>query len=605
MYVMKPIPSVDIPRGKEWLYEVKYDGYRCTLQWTKELIQLRSKNNTNLSNQFPEIIQACLQLQEQVESHLPLTMDGELVILNQLYQANFEWVQKRARLRTTSSIETASKQRSASFMVFDILQHQGESMLSIELEKRKEYLQLLFKTYPFSQELIYVTSYKNPDQLWKEIFRHLGEGMIAKRKNSLYKQGSNHQDWYKIKNWRSLSGFLTALDKNNDYFQVSVYKHNQIVPIGKCKHGLDSKEMDILRQLFQTKGDLKSNTYILPPAICATIHSLDLYKQELREPAFKQILPHARPEEMTWEKLQLDQAMFPTDVEITNLDKVFWSKPGYTKADLLLYIRQIAPYMLTFFKSRELTIIRAPDGIDKEHFFQKHLPTYAPAFMPRHEQQGKNSIVCDTLNDLIWLTNHGTVEFHTPFQTIATNTPEEIVFDLDPPSRDRFSLAIKAALNMKYLFDELQLISFVKTSGNKGLQVYIPIPSGSMSYEDTALFTQTIALTLEGTFPALFTTERLKHKRNGKLYIDYVQHGRGKTIIAPYSPRKTPEGTVAMPLFWHEVTDDLTPQNFTIKNVVELVKERGCPWQRYETVKKSQNLEVVLTFLRNHSLTND
>ncbi|KNE21484.1 DNA ligase D [Virgibacillus pantothenticus] len=600
MHVMKPIPSVDIPRGKEWLYEVKYDGYRCTLQWTKELIQLRSKNNTNLSKQFPEIIQACLQLQEQVESHLPLTMDGELVILNQLYQANFEWVQKRARLQATSSIETASNQRSASFMVFDILQHQGESLLSIDLEKRKEYLQLLFTTYPFSQELIYVPSYKNPDQLWKEIFIHLGEGMIAKRKNSLYKQGNNHQDWYKIKNWRSLSGFLTALDINNDYFQVSVYKHNQIVSIGKCKHGLDSKEMDILRQLFQTKGELKSNTYILPPAICTAIHSLDLYKQELREPAFKQILPHARPEELTWEKLQLDQAMFPTEVEITNLNKVFWSKPGYTKADLLLYIRQIAPYMLTFFKRRALTIIRAPDGIDKEHFFQKHLPTYAPAFMPRHEHKGKHSIVCETLNDLIWLTNHGTVEFHTPFQTIATNTPEEIVFDLDPPSRDRFSLAIKAALNMKYLFDELQLISFVKTSGNKGLQVYIPIPSGSMTYEDTALFTQTIAFTLEGTFPALFTTERFKHKRNDKLYIDYVQHGKGKTIIAPYSPRKTSEGTVAMPLFWNEVTDDLTPQNFTIKNVVELVKERGCPWQSYEAVKKSQNLEEVLTFLQDH-----
>lgn len=597
MKVMKPIPTRDIPRGNAWLYEVKYDGYRCTLQWRKDSIQLRSKNHNDLSKQFPEIITACLQVQGQVESHLPLMLDGELVIINQPYQANFDWMQKRARMQAEASIQSASKERSACLMAFDILQEQGNALLSTPLEERKNILKTLLSHQLFKDKIMYVPSYSDPDQLWEKIFTHLGEGMIAKRKHSTYKQGKQHQDWYKIKNWRSISGFLTAYDGDNDYFQVGVYKNNHIISIGKCKHGLSQKDFSIVKQLFQTKGKLENKTYTLPPAICATIHSLDLYKQELREPAFQKILAHARPEEMTWKKLEFAQAMFPKEIDITNADKLFWEGLNYTKADLLLHIRQIAPYMLPFLQQRALTIIRAPDGIEGEHFFQKHLPSYAPPFMARQTHQGKEIITCETLKDLIWLTNHGTIEFHTPFQSLTARTPEEIVFDLDPPNRDRFDLAIHAALNMKHVFDELQLTSFVKTSGNKGLQIYIPIPSGSMTYKQTALFTEAIARTLENAFPALFTTERLKEKRKGRLYIDYVQHGKGKTIIAPYSPRKNAEATIAMPLYWEEITNDLSPKSFTIKNAVELVKQRGCPWRAYKAVKKSQNLTEILTFL--------
>src|SRR5699024_11812617 len=122
-----------------------------------------------------------------------------------------------------------------------------------------------------------------------------------------------------------------------------------------------------------------------------------------------------------------------------------------------------------------------------------------------------------------------------PFQYIDSNVPVEIVFDLDPPSRDQFDLAIEAALLIKELLDHLNLHSFVKTSGNKGIQIYIPIPENSFTYEDTALFTQAVALTVEQQRSALFTTERLKSRRQGRLYIDYVQHGREKALIAPYS----------------------------------------------------------------------
>ena len=176
--------------------------------------------------------------------------------------------------------------------------------------------------------------------------------------------------------------------------------------------------------------------------------------------------------------------------------------------------------------------------------------------------------------------------------------PCEIVFDLDPPSIQYFDLAIKGALLIKKILDDLQLHAFIKTSGNTGLQIHIPIPPGSMSYTETGRFTEALATTIVQAEPTLFTIERMKKNRKKRLYIDYPQHGRNKTIIAPYSPRKTPQATVATPLFWEEVHEDLSPQQFTIQNVVKRVQTKGCPFDDYFRVQQGQNLHPLMELLR-------
>ncbi len=304
-------------------------------------------------------------------------------------------------------------------------------------------------------------------------------------------------------------------------------------------------------------------------------------------------------EECTIEKLKLDLAMLPEEVELTNTDKLLWNQPGFSKGNLLTYIREISPYMLPFIRDRLLTVIRAPDGVEAEQFFQKHLPSYAPDFVTAVPQQGETFCSCDNLESLVWFANHGAVEYHVPFQRSGSVMPLEIVFDLDPPDREHFQLSVQAAQLVKVLLDELSLQSFVKTSGNKGLQIHIPIREGSMTYEETAIFTQAIAFTIEKSYPDKFTTERMKNKRNGRLYIDYVQHGKDKTIIAPYSPRKTMEGTVATPLFWEEVDSDLDPTIFTIDTVVERVKQYGCPFGEFEKARVKQNMKNLLNMVRN------
>ncbi|MBC5635582.1 DNA ligase D [Ornithinibacillus sp. BX22] len=603
MDVMKPIATKDIPKGEDWLYEVKYDGFRCVLHWGDNGdIKLISKNKKDLTPQFPEIIAYCREKAAIVKKQLPVSIDGELVILNNPYQSNFSLIQKRGRLKNKESIQKAAQSRPATLLAFDLFVLAGSDISKKPYETRKSALSSFFDKGKICRHagnrIGYVKAFEDPDELWKVVFNHKGEGIIAKRKKSPYRPGKAHQDWYKIKNWRLIHAFLTAYDSKNDYFTVQVFDEEALYSVGKCKHGLPDTDFDTVKKLFIENGKKNGVNYTLPPAVCAAIHTLDIYQGELREPEFNRIATEIKPTECTIGRLELDLAMLPSVIEFANTDKLYWPAVGLTKGNFLRYIREISPYMLPFLKSRALTTIRCPDGVDGESFFQKHLPSYAPDFITGIGEGDEKIMVCDSLESLLWFANHGTLEYHVPFQFVTSKKPTEIVFDLDPPSRDEFVWAIKAARIIKQLLDDLQLKSFIKTSGNKGLQVHIPIPEQSMTYEDTGVFTQAIAYTVESQHPDLFTTERMKNKRNGRLYIDYVQHGKDKTLIAPYSTRITAEGTVATPLYWEEVTDALRPEMFTIKNVVERVKQNGCPFQDYFLVGEEQNMELVLNLIQ-------
>ncbi|GAA0359059.1 non-homologous end-joining DNA ligase [Bacillus horti] len=289
-------------------------------------------------------------------------------------------------------------------------------------------------------------------------------------------------------------------------------------------------------------------------------------------------------------------------VSLTSLSKPLWPQKNITKARFLQYLQDISPYFLPFLQYRLLTSIRYPHGVGDDFFYQKNCPDYAPSYIQRHKDKDITYIVCSDLTSLIWLGNQLTLEFHIPFQTIHTSGPSEIVFDLDPPSRQEFSLAIEAALAIKEVLDRLNLYSFIKTSGNKGLQLYIPLPDHQFSYDDTRRFTQFIAHYLVNKEPNWFTVERLKAKRGKKLYVDYVQHAAGKTIIAPYSPRGNKDALVATPLFWKEVNSSLSPDPFSLENIVQRVKSEGCPFEHFFAQKTKQPFQPVLRWLKEQNV---
>ncbi|WP_085521778.1 non-homologous end-joining DNA ligase [Tuberibacillus sp. Marseille-P3662] len=285
-------------------------------------------------------------------------------------------------------------------------------------------------------------------------------------------------------------------------------------------------------------------------------------------------------------------------VSLTSLDKPLWPEQGLKKADFIKYIHVVADKMLPFLNDRPLTVVRYPHGVKGESFFQKNCPDYAPDFVKTATVEDIDYILCSDQPTLIWLANQLAFEYHVPFQPITSASPSEIVLDLDPPSRDEFPMAIQAALMIKDVLDRLHLTAFIKTSGNKGLQVYIPLPDETFTYDDTRDFTQFIASYLTESEPDWFTTERLKKNRHHRLYVDYLQHDEGKTIIAPYSVRGNAQATVATPIHWDEVNDDLEPDTFTIPMMEERLKQRGCPMALFQKAKQEQNFGQVLQALK-------
>ncbi|WP_173918322.1 DNA ligase D [Halobacillus sp. Marseille-Q1614] len=582
---MLPTLTNTPPKSKEWSYEIKYDGFRVLLHWTTEGITLTSRNGKNLTAQFPEITDT-----DHITppTDLPLLLDGELVILNNPYQANFELVQQRGRTKRKDKVKELSKKRPAKFMAFDLLYYQ-EDRTAASYAERKKFLKKAIANlnHPHIQEVPFS---KKWNEIYETAFDHLSEGIVVKQNNSTYTYNKRSKQWLKIKLWRTVSGFLTEYHPENDYYTVEIYEDDSRVPLGRFKNGLDDDQSTTLRTFFKDKGV----NWRIDPCIVVDIHCLGVNEGEFREPLFSNFRFDLSPEDCTEDKLNWDLALLPENVEFTTLDKPLWPPIGIRKRDYLIYLRRVFPYMKPFLIEKKLTVIRYPHGIEDESFFQKHLPDYAPDYVKGWKQtDGDIALRADELSPLLWLGNQGALELHLPFQRAEAKDPDEIVFDLDPPDRSAFHLAVLAAQLLKHLLDKLEVNSFVKTSGNKGLQIHIPITEGSLTYSETRRFTERLASLLTKEKPDLFTIERLKKNRGDRLYIDYVQHAEGKTIIAPYSARATNEASVATPIFWSELNDQLSPADFTIENVIERVYALGCPFQNYHECRKLQPVDTI------------
>jgi bifunctional non-homologous end joining protein LigD len=606
---MKPmLPSLtfDAPEAKGWLYEVKYDGFRAILEWDDKGLSLTSRNGKPLLELFPEIRSFLEDNLQLFQPFLPLQLDGELVYLENKHKAHFGSIQVRGRMRSEKRILEKARQSPCRLLIFDALNLKGKSIAALDYRERKAALEKFFTSAKLPLEpdekstrlLQMIPAYDDFKNLWEQVILHDGEGIVAKQEKSKWEEGKRSTLWQKYKNWKYVSCFITAYEKSNGYFYAGVYDEGRVHPIGQFIFGLKPDEKKALMETIKNNKREEDDKFVhVNPGICTELKYLEIYDGQMREPHFHQFRFDLKPEQCTYSQFAEQQKNLPEDVEITHPDKPIWETPALKKIDFIHYLREISPYMLPFLKDRLLTVIRYPHGIFGEPFYQKNAPDYTPDFVETKMSDGINYIVCNNLKTFLWLGNQLAFEFHIPFQTIKSQGPSEIVFDLDPPSRDAFTLAIKAALMIKEVLDHLKLTSFVKTSGNKGLQVYIPLPENAYTYDDTRLFTSFIADYLISKEPDLFTTERMKKNRGGRLYVDYIQHAEGKTIVAPYSARGNQYAGIAAPLFWEEVNDRLRMEEFRVDNVVKRINKLGDPLQGYFAAKDLQAFSPVLEFL--------
>lgn len=607
MITMQPSLIDAVPAGESWLYEVKYDGFRALLYLSREKISLTSRNGRSLEIYFPELLYFAAEVIPPIDSTFPVLLDGEIAALENRYKSNFEYVQQRGRMKNSETIKSASEKQPVVFLAFDLLRLGEKDLSTTPLDKRKQLLanwgkQLGLPLEPSIHEnkaIQVVPAFEEEELVWEHIVLNDGEGIVAKKRNSKWKKGKT-AEWLKIKNYKTADVFIQNYNTANHYLDVAVLDENgNSLTVGQLYHGLSEDERNAILTIMKQNGTLTAKgTYTILPSICLTVKYLSYTNGALREPSFHSFQLHKSYEECTLKQLILSAKSLHPSVTFTNLDKPIFPKKSLNKLDYLTYLIQISDVFLPFLKDRALTVIRYPHGAAGESFYQKNKPEYTPAFIKTASHESHDYILCQDYSSLLWLGNQLALEFHVPFQTIDTKNPVEIVFDLDPPTANDFELAVECAIELNRFLLSLGIKSFPKLSGNKGIQLYIPISKNTFTYEDTRKFTAFTADYCVASFPHLFTTERLIKNRQNKLYLDYLQHAYGKTIIAPYSPRGNEDGTVALPLYWHEVNAKLNPKDFTIEKTLSRLKKEGCPFRELRQQPQDQPITVVLEHLK-------
>jgi bifunctional non-homologous end joining protein LigD len=339
----------------------------------------------------------------------------------------------------------------------------------------------------------------------------------------------------------------------------------------------------------------KGITWTEPRLVCEVEFTEWTEERLLRQPVFLHFRDDKKPEECvrtagqrgSGAQLSLEEpsrvpasrpAAPPPRLEYSNLDKLFWPEHGYTKGDLIEYYRSISPWILPFLRDRPLVLTRYPDGIHGKSFFQKDAPAFVPDWIEKERmwsEQAEREIdyfICNDEAALLYLVNLGTIPLHVwGSRTQKVDRPDWCILDLDPKDAP-FSHVIEVAQATHALCEEIGLPHFVKTSGSAGLHVMIPLGC-QCRYDETRSLGELLARVIVSELPDISTITRQVSRRSGKVYIDYLQNGSGRLLVAPFSVRALPGAPVSMPLRWSEVSSRLDIRSFTIDNAVKRMRK--------------------------------
>jgi bifunctional non-homologous end joining protein LigD len=273
-------------------------------------------------------------------------------------------------------------------------------------------------------------------------------------------------------------------------------------------------------------------------------------------------------------------------VEVTNPDKIFWPAEGYTKGDVIAYYDEMAEYVLKYIQDRPQSLRRTPDGIKSEGFFQKDMggkaPEWAKTKKIKSSSKGESIeyLICNDKETLIYMANLGCIEINPWSSRVGSiNNPDYIIFDLDP-NKASINDLVTTAKKVKEILDSLSIKGYLKTSGGKGLHVFIPVQP-KYTYDQTRDFSHIISQAVHNALPDITSLERMPKNRIGKIYLDFLQNGKGKTMACAYSLRPREGATASTPLDWDELDDKFDLKNYNIKTLPERVKEKGDLWESF------------------------
>jgi bifunctional non-homologous end joining protein LigD len=619
--------------SSDWIFELKYDGFRMISFGGKGQAALRYRSSQDSTDRYPELTSAIRALP------IPgLVLDGEIVMFDAEGKPDFHKLSFRGQIHRTSEIQRAALADPVTYVVFDLLGAGGYDLRGLPLLVRKSLLERILPAVGplrFGQHIP-----TQGEALLAQIVARGLEGVVAKRADSLYRS-TRSKDWLKMKSDPeadfAVCGYTPPKGSRNGIgaLHLCVWVDERWVWAGKVGSGFDDKQLVAIKAELDAKPTWKpafprpegsSDARWIEPELVVQVRYREWPSDSsLRFPVFERLrrdkqpkqcempLRHtgeAVPREPELPALEVDSQV--RELRLTRLHKVFWPAehaPGgereVTKGELVEYYRAVAPHAAAYLKDRPTVLTRYPDGITGEMFYQKDMPDWTPPWLrttlrwSEHSQREIHYILIDDADGLAFVANLGSIPIHAwASRIVDLEKPDWAIVDLDPKGAPREHV-VPLALAIHELCEAAMLPNYVKTSGQTGLHVLIPL-GGQCTFEQARTLAYLIGLLVERRFPKMATTARNPAARGGRVYLDWGQNAHGQLLVAPYSVRPVPGAPVSMPLVWDEVVPDLDPKRFHIRNALD----RIAAWASdpvLPVLSERPDLQAALTALEGHA----
>lgn len=623
---MLAVLGSQLPEGSDWLYEVKWDGYRALCFIENGKIRMVSRRGNAMNANFPEIAATVAQA---VKADTAI-VDGEIVAFDENGVPSFQLLQNHIGFRRSAALK-GEKPQALSFFAFDLLYLNGYDLRKGALIDRR---QLLSSIILPSETVKYSEHFVGRGRELLEAVKQQGlEGIIAKQAQSKYESRRSSQ-WIKLKVTCQqdflICGYILGEREPFGSLVLGYYADGALVYAGNVGSGFTQQSLkvvyDAIKLLITKKAvlsdvprEIGAVTWVKPELVCVVKFNSWTADNRLRAPVFQGLRADGDPKQVfketgqeisaTTESTPGSATLLPPDAQetaltiegrrlkFTNLKKMFYPADGYTKRDVINFYAAVAPLLVPHLRARPLSLRRYPNGIESEGFFQKQAADSFPAWLHTESiQTDKESrtdfVVCDDKASLLYLANLGCIDQNPWMSRVGSlQNPDFILIDLDP-YHCAFDRIVEAAQVVKQKLDLIGLSGYPKTTGGDGMHIYIPVET-RYTYAQTRSFAEILARWVTAERPDLFTTPRtVAAREKGKVYFDWMQNAEGKTISAPYVLRAYPGAPVATPLKWEEVRAGLKPTQFHIGNVLRRFERVGDLFTG--VLNKPQQMESAL-----------
>jgi bifunctional non-homologous end joining protein LigD len=590
---------------KNWIFEIKWDGYRAVADLSEEEPQFYSRNGISFLSKFKKVANDFSKQQHK------MILDGEIVAYDSQGKPSFQLLQQVMDNPDLALV----------YQVFDLLWLNGHSTENLPLLQRKELLKEALIETEGIRYSDHVT--ENGISFFEEMNKMKLEGMMAKKTNSVYIENSRTTDWLKVKFSNTdetiICGFTEPRGSREGFGALILGKYidDKLIYCGHTGTGFSHESLLELHERldkiavkdspFEHKPKTNSPvTWVRPELVCEIKYSEITNDGIFRHPVFIGIREDKEPEEITGTirsitekpadmkpkttvpkktKMSDDESEIKLNrhtIKLTHQDKIYFPEDEVTKGDIVEYYQSVAEYILPYLKNRPLSLNRFPNGIEKQGFYQKDAGDHIPEWIKTTKVFSDSTdeyidyIICNDKATLAYLNNLGCIDMN-PWNSALPDLehPDYLVLDLDPSKKNTFDDVIETALQVNEVLQSIKVEGYCKTSGSTGIHIYIPM-GGDYDFDQVKDFAHILMKQVNEKLPEITTLERSLQKRStNKIYMDYLQNRQGQTLASVYSIRPKEGASVSMPLEWEELKPGLKPTDFNIHNALERIKEKG------------------------------